>query len=415
MRLDDLEQAMLAGDRGPARQWAIEQQIAVGSFFDARDMVPIHQVHIMADTESLGDSGVAFLEKIAALPWEERCCLVPTVTDPRGIDLESYKALNQEEAFAERERRAIKAFRALGVMMTDTCINYQIIMPPVLGEHLAFGDTGSVIYANGAMGARSNFEGGPAALAAALTGRVPRYGYHLDEKRRGTRLFAVTARPRSLSDWGALGGVVGQHLESYWEVPVLHGLAERPTSDQLKHFGAALASYGSVALYHIVGVTPEAPDLQSVFEGPPPAPEPVGESDIAAFYKSFGVHADKVDVVVFAAPQLSLIETQTLSRLLDGRRVASGTTLIVALPPAVKADADRMGYTATIEGAGGTVLVGVCFYNMYARETGIANGWKRLLTNSAKLVNIIQGYGYEPVLAPMEACIDAAVAGKMTP
>ena len=415
MRLNDLEQAMLAGDRGPARQWAIEQQIAVGSFFDAGDMVPIHQVHIMADTESLGDSGVAFLEEFAALPWAERRCLVPTLTDPRGIDLASYKSLNQEEAFAARERRTIEAFRALDVMMTDTCINYQIIMPPVLGEHLAFGDTGSVIYANGAMGARSNFEGGPAALAAALTGRVPRYGYHLDEKRRGTRLFEVTARPQSLSDWGALGGVVGRHLESYWEVPVLQGLAERPTSDQLKHFGAALASYGSVALYHIIGVTPEAPDLQSVLDRPPPAPEPVTASDIAAFYNSFGVHADKVDVVVFAAPQLSLIETQTLSRLLDGRRVASRTTLIAALPPAVKADADRMGYTATIEDAGGTVLEGVCFYNMYARETGIANGWKRLLTNSAKLVNIIQGYGYEPVLATMEACVDAAVAGRMTP
>jgi predicted aconitase len=251
-------------------------------------------------------------------------------------------------------------------------------------------------------------------LAAALTGRVPRYGYHLDEKRRGTRLFSVTAQPQSLSDWGALGGVVGQHLESYWEVPVLQGLAGRPTSDQLKHFGAALASYGSVALYHIIGVTPEAPDLQTVFDGPPPAPESVTEGDIAAFYRSFGVHGDKVDVVVFAAPQLSLIETQTLSRLLDGRRVHAGTTLIVTLPPAVKADADRMGFTATIEAAGGTVLVGVCFYNMYARETGIANGWKRLLTNSAKLVNIIQGYGYEPVLARMEACVDAAVAGRMT-
>ena len=100
MKLDDAEQAMLAGDQGPARQWAIEQQIAVGNFFDARDLVPVHQVHIMADTESLGDSGVEFLEKFAGLSWNERRCLVPTVTDPRGIDLESYKILNQEEAFA---------------------------------------------------------------------------------------------------------------------------------------------------------------------------------------------------------------------------------------------------------------------------------------------------------------------------
>jgi predicted aconitase len=413
MKLNEQERAMQAGEMGPARQWAIEQQIAVGNFFDAEDLVEVNQVHMMADTESLGESGVEFLEKFAALPWEERRCLIPTVTDPRGIDLESYKSLNQEEVFAERERRAITAFKSLGVMMTDTCINYQIIMPPVMGEHLAFGDTGSVIYTNGALGARSNFEGGPAALAAALTGRVPRYGYHLDEKRRGTRLFEVAFEPQTLSDWGALGGVVGRHLESYWEVPVLEGITARPNSDELKHFGAALASYGSVALYHIVGVTPEAPDTKTVFDGALPKPEPITADNVAAFYKSFGVHEDKVDVVVFAAPQLSLIETQLLARTIEGKQIHKDTSLIATLPPAVKADADRMGYTATIEAAGGTVLQGVCFYQMYARETGEANGWKRLLSNSAKLVNIIQGYGYEPVLASMDACVDAAVKGRM--
>ncbi len=413
MKLNDIERAMQAGERGPARQWAIGQQIAVGEFFDADDLVEINQVHMMADTESLGESGVEFLEGFAALPWEERRCLVPTVTDPRGIDLESYKSLNQEEVFAVRERRAIEAFKSLGVMMTDTCINYQIIMPPVMGEHLAFGDTGSVIYTNSALGARSNFEGGPAALAAALTGRAPRYGFHLDECRRGTRLFEVSFDPKTLSDWRALGGVVGRRLESYWEVPVLKGVGGMPNSDELKHFGAALASYGSVALYHIAGVTPEAPDVETVFDGPLPAAEAITAGEVADFYKSFGVHDDKVDVVVFAAPQLSLIETQMLARTIEGKQVHQDTSLIATLPPAVKADADRMGYTATIEAAGGTVLQGVCFYQMYARETGEANGWKRLLSNSAKLVNIIQGYGYEPVLASMETCVDAAVKGRM--
>ena len=413
MKLNDIERAMQAGERGPARQWAIGQQIAVGEFFDADDLVEINQVHMMADTESLGESGVEFLEGFAALPWEERRCLVPTVTDPRGIDLESYKSLNQEEVFAVRERRAIEAFKSLGVMMTDTCINYQIIMPPVMGEHLAFGDTGSVIYTNSALGARSNFEGGPAALAAALTGRAPRYGFHLDECRRGTRLFEVSFDPKTLSDWGALGGGVGRRLESYWEVPVLNGVGGMPNSDELKHFGAALASYGSVALYHIAGVTPEAPDVETVFDGPLPAAEAITAGEVADFYKSFGVHDDKVDVVVFAAPQLSLIETQMLARTIEGKQVHQDTSLIATLPPAVKADADRMGYTATIEAAGGTVLQGVCFYQMYARETGEANGWKRLLSNSAKLVNIIQSYGYEPVLASMETCVDAAVKGRM--
>ena len=129
-------------------------------------------------------------------------------------------------------------------------------MAPLRGEHVAYGDTGSVIYANSVLGARSNFEGGPSALAAALTGRTPRYGYHLDESRRATRRFRVTAHPRGLSEWGALGGIIGEACGSYWQVPVIEGLTAVPGSDALKHFGAALASFGSVALFHMPASLP---------------------------------------------------------------------------------------------------------------------------------------------------------------
>ena len=129
------------------------------------------------------------------------------------------------------------------------------------------GDTGVVIYSNSVMGARSNFEGGPSALAAGLTGRTPRYGYHLDAHRAGTMHFAFATSPRDLADWGALGGIVGRAANSYWEVPVVTGLEAVPNSDELKHFGAALASFGSVALFHMPGVTPEAPTLADAFHG----------------------------------------------------------------------------------------------------------------------------------------------------
>jgi len=413
LRLTDHEDAILAGSFGAPRRRALQQQMMVGRFFDAGDFVEIAQVHLMADTESLGEAGVAWLEELAGFPEEERRVRVPTVTDPRGIDFDAYKRLNQLESWAALERRAIDAFVAMGLLMTDTCINYQTIMPPACREHIAFGDTGSTIYANSVLGARSNFEGGPAALAAALTGRTPRYGCHLDRGRRGTHRFVVKDRPRTLSDWGALGGVVGRATGSYWTVPVLEGIDGTPTSDELKHFGAALASYGSVPLFHMIGVTPEARALGDVFDGKIPDPETVTRADMDAFYEGFGLHENGVDVVVFAAPQQSLVEMQQIARLLQGRTVSSGTTLIAATSPEVKSACDRMGITATIEAAGGIVLKGVCFYQMYARETGEANGWKRLLTNSAKLVNIIAGYGYEPVLAPLERCIDAACAGRM--
>jgi predicted aconitase len=413
MRLDDTEEAMRAGHMGPARQAAIEQQIQVGTTFDAEDFVEVSQVHLMADTESLGESGVAYLEDISTLPEEERRVRVPTVTDPRGIDLCAYRKLNQEERFAELERRTIAALESMGVLMTDTCINYQTILPPVYGEHLAFGDTGSTIYANSVCGARSNFEGGPAALAAALTGRVPRYGCHLDRARRGTHLFEVTERPESLSDWGALGALIGQRSGSYWTVPVINGISRAPTSDELKHFGAALASYGSVPLFHMVGVTPEAPDASSVFDGRAPEPEVISRAELDAFYASFGRHEDRVDVVVFAAPQLSMVEMQGLAGLLKGKRVHQDTALLIATSPENKSACDRLGITETIEASGAILLRGVCFYQMYARELGEANGWQRLVSNSAKLVNIISGYGYRPVLATTEACVAAAISGHM--
>ncbi len=413
MRLTDHEKAMLAGEMGEPRRIALEQQKQVGTFFDAEDFVEVSQVHLMADTESLGAGGVEFLERMAGYPEADRRVAVPTVTDPRGIDFSNYRRLNQPDGFAELERRTIRAFEALGIMMTDTCINYQTIVPPVLHEHLAFGDTGSTIYANSVLGARSNFEGGPAALTAALTGRVARYGYHLDRCRKGTLRFTVEARPETLSDWGALGGVVGRHTESYWHVPVIEGIDGPPTSDELKHFGAALASFGSVALFHMVGVTPEAPSLEAVFDGPPPPADPITAADVEAFYGSFNLDDDKVDVVVFAAPQLSLIEMQQLARLLDGRKLHPETALLAATSPEIAGACDRMGITAAIEGSGAIVLKGVCFYQMYARELGVANGWKHLMTNSAKLVNIIQGYDYQPVLASMEKCVETAVTGRV--
>jgi predicted aconitase len=410
MRVTDEEQAMRAGAFGPALQWAIEHQIKVGSYLGAADFVPVTQAHIMADTESLGVAGVEWLERWAKLPADQRRVRVPTITDPRGTDFASAHKLKHQPWMLELERRAIAAFEALGVLMTDTCINYQTIMAPVRGEHCAYGDTGVTIYGNSVCGARSNFEGGPSALSAGLTGRTPRYGYHLDERRKATLIVHTAFTPRALNDWGALGGIVGRMAGDYWQVPVLVGLDRVPQSDEMKHFGAALASYGSVAMFHMAGITPEALRLDDVVPaGQNLRTHDVGEADIRAFQASYAKTIDKVDLVVFSAPQLSLVEMQQVAALLDGRRAL--IPLLAITSPQVKPDADRMGLTARIEAAGGTVLAGMCFYQSYAREMAEANGWKRLATNSAKLTNILGGYGYQPALLSMEACVAAACAG----
>src|SRR5438477_1368611 len=287
-----------SGKCGPAARWAIEHQIKVGTYLGASDFVPVTQAHIMADTESLGVAGVEWLERMAALPLEQRRVRIPTITDPRGTDFAAAHRLKHQPWMLDLERRAIAAFEALGVLMTDTCINYQTIMPPVRGEHVAYGDTGVVIYSNSVCGARSNFEGGPSALSAGLTGRTPRYGYHLDEHRRATLMINVTWTPRELNDWGALGGIVGRLAGDYWQVPVLVGIDRVPGSDEMKHFGAALASYGSVALFHVAEITPEASHLRDVIDpGQSLHTYDIGEAEIRAFQQSYAQAIDKVDLV----------------------------------------------------------------------------------------------------------------------
>ena len=410
MKLSHEEQAMHGGEFGPLLQWAIEHQIKVGDYLGAADFVSVTQAHIMADTESLGRAGVEWLEHWTALPVGQRQVRVPTITDPRGTDFAHAQKLKQQSWMLDLERRAIAAFEALGVLMTDTCINYQTIMPPVRGEHVAYGDTGVVIYCNSVCGARSNFEGGPSALSAGLTGRTPRYGYHLDAQRRATFVVELSSTPRELSDWGALGGIVGRLAGDYSQVPALTGVDCVPGPDALKHFGAALASFGSVALFHIVGVTPEAIQLADVIPVGFALPRhAIGEADLRAFQGRYAMDIGAVDLVVFSAPQLSLMEMRTLAGLLDGR--SAKIPLFAVTSPQVKPDCDRMGLTARIEKAGGTVLSGMCFYQSYAREIAEGNGWHRLATNSAKLVNVIGGYGYRPVLLSMAQCVEAACAG----
>lgn len=408
MKLDDEEKAMLAGGAGFVAKSAIEHQIAVGRFFGAEDFVAVTQAHIMADTESLGQAGVQWLEKLADA--NEGGVRIPTITDPRGTDFTQRDTLGHVDWMLELESRAIEAFKRLGVSMTDTCINYQTVLAATRGEHVAFGDTGVVIYSNSVNGARSNFEGGPSALAAGLTGRTPRYGYHLDSHRRATKRIRVDVTPMDHSDWGALGGVIGRLAGNYWEVPVIEGLERAPTSDDLKHFGAAMASFGSTALFHLVGITPEAHSLAAVGGDKLPVAARISAEDLQQLKTSYAT-SKEIDVVVFSAPQLSIYELRDLAQRCVGRSFRR--PLLAVTSPQVKPDSDRFGYTEAIEAAGGTVLAGMCFYQSYAREMSDAKGWKRLATNSAKLVNILGGYGYSPMLATMEACIQAAETGEL--
>lgn len=411
MKLSAEEEAILAGRWGEPARRALEMQIATGEFFGAERMVRVTSAHLTGDPESMGDAGLAFVEEFVD---QGARFVVPTTTNSRNVDFAHYRELGQPEEVARRERRLRDLVVAMGAIPLDSCANYQSICQPRFGEHLAWGDTGAVIWANAVAGARSNFEGGPASYAAALTGRVPAYGMHLPECRLGTHFVEVRDQPRSASDWGALGCLVGRRLTNYWLVPAFTGLEVEPTADGLKQLGAALASYGSLAMFHLAGMTPEARTLEEVFGGRAPRGRIVVEpGDLDRTYRSFVPEREAVDLVVFGTPHLSIFEVRQLAGLLEGRRVHSRTTLLLTTSAEVKALADRLGYTRVVEASGARVLVGTCYYIMTPRELARLHGFRTLVTDSAKLANIIAAYGYNPIFRPTAECVDAAVTGRI--
>ena len=412
MKLTTQEQDMLDGKHGDAVREALAYQLEIGRFWDAERFVPISNAHMMGDIEVMGDAGLAFLERACA---QQARCSVPITTNARCFDFAHAESMGQDMTEAVKERKIIRLMRDMNVVTTDTCINYQTVYQPHLGEHIAWGDTGTVIYANSVFGARTNFEGGPSALAAAMTGRTPEYGFHLARHRRGTISVRVDARLEDVADWGAIGKIVGERHQNYFAVPVFHGLQRAPVADELKHLGCALASYGSMAMFHMVGVTPEAPSLEAAFAGQTPVDEMViNDADLEHVYRSYKRGDGSANLVVFSGPQLSLFEMKELSEMFADRKVHPGTQVYVTTAASVKASAEQLGYLAPLETAGVTVLEGVCFYILQnLSQMRMANGWTNMISNSAKIVNIIGAHRFNTLLRRTADCVDIACTGDL--
>ena len=412
MNLTSVEQDMLDGKHGEAVREAIAFQLEVGKFWDAERFVPITNAHMTGDIEVMGDGGMGYLEKTCALHAR---CSVPTTTNARCVDFAHASALGQDPVETAKERKIIGFLKKLDVVTANTCINYQILYQPHFGEHVAWGDTGTVIYANSVFGARSNFEGGPAALAAAITGRTPAYGFHLDRHRKGTVLVRLETSLADFADWGALGKIVGQKHPNYLTVPVFTGMKGPVAADELKHLGCSLASYGSMGMFHMVGVTPEAPTLEAAFGGNVPVDEIIiTAADIERVYASYDLGDRSANLVVFSAPQLSLFEMKKLAELFAGRKVASGSRVFVTTAGAIRSDSEKLGYVKTLEDAGATIMEDVCFYilqNLSAIRR--AHGWTNLISNSAKIVNIIGSHSFNGILRSSQACVDIACTGDI--
>ena len=407
MELTVEEREILAGKLGEATRRALEYQVEVGRFWRAKRMVPVTNVHLMGDIEVMGDGGLEFLRGEVRLGAR---CRVNATTNARCVDFAHCDRLGQDPAEVAKEREIIQCMRRMEVLTTDTCINYQTVYQPHLGEHVAWGDTGTVIYANSVFGARSNFEAGPAALAAALTGRTPEYGFHLDEHRRGSFAVRLDASLDDLADWGAVGKLVGEAHQNYFAVPVFHGYRRTPSADELKHLGAALASYGSMAMFHFAGVTPEAPPDISVLR----EKTVVTEKDIESVYAGYDLGDRSARLVVFSGPQQSLLEMRRLAQLFRGRKLKAGSSCFVTTNGAVLAQARALGYAKILEDAGATILEGVCFYILQnLSPLRRAHRWTNMVSNSAKIVNIIGAHRFNTILRRTADCVEIACSGEL--
>ena len=407
MQLTSEEQSILGGGRGEAARRALQYQLEVGKFWGAKRFVPVTNVHMMGDIEVMGDGGLEYLRAEAAGGAR---CVVATTTNARCMDFAHCERMGQDAGEAVKEKELIATLRRMDVVTTDTCINYQTVYQPHLGEHVAWGDTGTVIYANSVFGARSNFESGPAALAAALTGRTPEYGFHLPENRKGSFTVELKAALNDLADWGAVGKLIGESHQNYYAVPVFHGYRRTPAADELKHLGAALASYGSMGMFHFVGVTPEAPSAADF----PSENIVVSDSDLELVYRNYKLGDGDARLVVFSGPQQSLFEMKHLAALFKDRKVKSGSTCIVTTNSAILKQSRDLGYAKTLEDAGITILEGVCFYILQnLSPMRVANRWTNMVSNSAKIVNIIGAHRFNTILRRTADCVEIACSGVL--
>jgi len=410
MRLTKEENDMLAGKYGYPVQKSMEILVSLGECYNAEKMIPITSAHLLPNIGMLGKGGALFIQEIADRGGK---FVVPSTTNPSSIDPSAWKEFGISEEFADEQIKLNKAFTDMGTFLCDTCTPYVVGHVPRMRDHVAWNESSAIIFANSVLGARTNREGGPSALAAALTGRVPEYGYHLDQNRYGDLRILVTAKLEHLHDYGTLGFFTGRVAED--RVPVFAGTPASVSWDELKLLGAAAATSGSVTLYHVVGITPEAPTEAVAFGGKKPQEWPTvefGEKELRETEESLSkATAREVDLVAFGCPHASITEIREIARLLSGRKLKSGVELWVSTSRIVKAYAEMMGYVDIIEASGARVTCHTCPLSPY--EGFLEDlGHRTIATNSPKLACYVgQGQDVLPYYGSLERCVEAAVSG----
>jgi phosphomecalonate degydratase large subunit len=398
MDLTKEEQAMLDGKEGYAVRKSMEILTALGDIYGADRLIKVGSVQVAGVSyHNLGDAGLEFLNELA----KDGRVKVLTTLNPAGMDLENWRSLGISEDFAVKQNLVIEAFERMGILVSCTCTPYLIGNLPRFGEHLAWSESSAVTFANSVIGARTNREGGPSALAAAFVGKTPRYGLHLDENRVPNVHVKVNTVLCKLSDWGALGYVIGKKAEN--KIPYITGISEA-SLDELKSFCASVVTYGAQPLFYMEGLSPAA-ESQAV----PIESVSVDEADIKNAYDNINDQVTDIELVCVGCPHCSIKEISEIADLLKGKQVAEGTEFWVATSRTAKQLADKRGYTQVIEAAGGKFACDTCM-----AVAPLKGRFKSLATTSAKGCFYSRQNKMLTKMGGLRECVDSAVTGKWT-
>lgn len=420
MRLTDEEKRMRDGAEGGAVAAAMDLLIRYGEALGAERLVETRNVAgtmtqpSPAKARLVAEGGWAKAYAVINLDSDEELDIprmrVPTCQLQHGFSDDAEGLTGYRAESIELQGDAESYFSERGVNILATCTPYQVGNLPVRNEHCAWMESSAVVYANSVLGARTNCEGGASTGAAALTGKIPYWGLHLPENRFATHVVRADTRVDTFQDWGMFGYVVGEAVQE--ARPAVIGDLGQPDLAELKHFGAATATSGGVELYHLPGVTPEAPTLEAAFGGGPIPSELVyGDVERRAVYDTLNAQGDSedVDFILLGCPHASLDQLAEIAFLLDGKRLHDGTRLWVMTPRALRTMADRNGYTRAITRAGGHVLTDSC----PAMSRAAPPGTTVLATDSAKQAHYLPAIlGIEAWFGTTAECVDAALTGR---
>lgn len=410
LQLTQQDERMLAGEEGPAAALAMSILTRMAAVRGAQRMLDIEGAHIDS-TLYMGEATLEFAERLAQM--DAQVC-VPTTLNVSGVDVQGWREWAVPAEWAKKARRQMVAYESMGAQPTWTCAPYQTAAKPSFGQQIAWGESNAIVFANSVLGARTERYPDLLDICAAITGRVPAVGLHLEHNRAGQILFRLEGIASELQSADSfypvlghlIGGICGE------SIPVIDGLAVEPREDQLKALGAAAASSGAVALFHLVGVTPEAPTVEAALQGRgPQRVEVIDKERMRQAWRELTTHSGAaLDMVVLGSPHFSLQEFAQLAPLLKGESCHDEVRFLVTSSRAMAALAEQAGHLQALRDFGGQVTLDTCILTtpMLPDEIQI------LMTNSAKYAYYAPGLlDTQVVFGSLQDCVRSAVEGRV--